>query len=74
MLNFDYAVSSRFQHHLRLDYFDEDVDINDLGFFNVMIFVGCNIFFGTLCQTLMVSLGAPGRIDMERRENIAQTS
>ena len=32
MLNLDYSLSARIQHHLRLDYFDEDVDINDLGF------------------------------------------
>lgn len=28
----NYAASSRYQHRLQLDYFDEDVDVNDLGF------------------------------------------
>ena len=32
MLNLDYSPGSRIQHHVRLDYFDKDVDINDLGF------------------------------------------
>ena len=32
MLDLDYSPSARIQHHLRLDYFDSEVDFNDLGF------------------------------------------
>ena len=32
IFDLSYSVDSRFQHILKFDYFDEDVDINDLGF------------------------------------------
>ena len=72
MLNFDYAVSSRFQHHLRLDYFDEDVDINDLGFLQRNDFRGLQyIFRYALPNSDGFVRRTRGAISMERRENIS---
>ncbi len=73
MLNVDYARSGRIQHHLRLDYFDEDVDINDLGFLQRNDVRGLQyIFRYALPNSDGFVKRSRGAISLERRENVSE--
>ena len=72
LLNVDYQVSSKIQHHLRLDYFDEDVDINDLGFLQRNNVRGMQyIFRYAMANSDGLIRRRRGALSFERRENIS---
>lgn len=72
LLNLDYSVSSRIQHHLRLDYLDEEVDINDLGFLQRNDVRGLQyIFRYAMPNSNGFVRRSRGALSFEYRENIS---
>ena len=45
LLDLRYSQSSRFQHKIEVDYFDEDVDLNDIGFLRRNDYIGAQYVF-----------------------------
>ena len=73
MLNLDYSPGSRIQHHVRLDYFDKDVDINDLGFLQRNDVRGLQyILRYAMPNSDGLVRRTRGAVSFERRENVSE--
>lgn len=68
----DYSADSKFQHLFRLDYFDEDVNINDLGFLQRNNYKGAQYVFRYAYPRLGDFIkSSRGAINVEKRYNIS---
>jgi hypothetical protein len=73
VVGLDYSADSQFQHLFRFDYFDEDVNISDLGFLQRNDYKGAQYVFRYAYPTVGDFLkSARGAINIDRRYNISE--